>query len=206
MTKPIPVTVAGLDGDKVALAFDVAGATIGRHEASIVAGDPSATALVPAPFNPYVVAGQTTAVLTVLNGQTPTATYRFGINSTQPATTTGLAVGSVALALFAAAYLESYLRALRRGRSRFSATVGFPLSAAMFAVAVVGAAWVLLGHEPTVTTLAVSTTLAAVGGIAATIAAMRVGRTYRYRRSRRALERALATKLHRGERWSLVRQ
>jgi serine/threonine-protein kinase len=162
--------------------------------------------MVPAPLNPYVLAGRTTAVLTVLNGQTPTATYRFGLSSTQPATTTGLAVGAAVLALFAGAYLESYLRALRRGRSRISASVGLPLCAAGLAVAVVGAAWVLLNREPTVTTLVVSATLAAVAGVAATIGAMRVGRTYRYRGSRRALERALAMKLHEGERWSLVRQ
>jgi serine/threonine-protein kinase len=206
MTKPVPVTVVGLQGDRVALALDVAGATVGRHEATITPAGPGPTAMVPAPVNPYVLAGRTTAVLTVLNGQTPTATYRFALASTQPATTTGLAVGAVVLALFTLAYAESYLRGLRRGRSRVSASVGLPLSAAGSAVAAVGAVWVLLGHEPTVTTLVASAALAAAAGIAATIGAMRVGRAFRYRRSRRALERALAMKLYEGERWSLVRQ
>jgi serine/threonine-protein kinase len=203
VAKPIPVSVTGVAGDRVALGFDVAGVTVGRHEAPIV---PGAAAMVPAPFNPYVLAGHTTAVLTVLDGQTPTATYRFGVDTTQRATTTGVAALCVVLALFTVAYLESYLRALRRGRSRVSASIGVPLSAAGLAVAVVGAAWVLLGHEPTVATLVASAAMAAAAGIAATIAAMRVGRTYRYRRSRKALEQALALKLHRGERWSLVRQ
>jgi serine/threonine-protein kinase len=206
MTKPVPVTVAGLQGDRVALALDVVGVTVGRHEATITPAGPGPTAMVPAPVNPYLLAGRTTAVLTVLNGQTPTATYRFALASTQPATTTGLAVGAVVLALFTLAYAESYLRGLRRGRSRVSASVGLPLSAAGSAVATVGAVWVLLGHEPTVTTLVASAVLAAAAGIAATIGAMRVGRTFRYRRSRRALERALAMKFHEGQRWSLVRQ
>lgn len=206
MTKPIPVSVAGLPGDRVALAVDVAGATIGHHEAPIAPAAPVPTAMVPAPFNPYVLAGRMTGVITVLNGQTAIATYRFGLTSTQPATTTGLTVAAAVLALFTAAYLESCLRALRRGRGRFSASVGLPLSAAGFAVAVAGVGWVLLGHQPTVGTLVASAAIAAVAGIAATVGAMRAGRTYRYRRSRRALERALAIKLHQGERWSLVRR
>ena len=206
MSKPIPVTVAGLPGDRVTLALDVAGATVGRHEEPITPAATGPTAMVSPPVNRYLLAGRTTAVLTVLDGEAVTATYRFTLTSTQPATTTGLAVGIVVLALFAAAYLESYLRGLRRGRGRISASVGIPLSAAGLAVTVVGAAWVLLGHEPTVATVAASAALAAVAGIAATIGALRLGRAHSYRRSRRALERALAMKLHEGERWSLVRQ
>ena len=124
----------------------------------------------------------------------------------QPATTTALSAGLVGSGAVRRAYPESYLRALRRGRGRFSASIGLPLSAAALAVAIVGAAWVLMGREPTVATLIGSAAIAATAGIAATIGAMRVGRTYRYRRSRRALEQAVAMKLHAGERWSLVRR
>jgi serine/threonine-protein kinase len=95
------------------------------------------------------------------------------------------------LALFAAAYAESYIRALRRGRSRISGIVGLPASAAALAVAVVGGVWVLLGREPTVNTLVGSAALAAAAGIAATIGTSRIGRKYLYRRSRRAREQAL---------------
>ena len=205
-SKPIPVTVAGVEAGTAAIALDVAGATIGRHEAPITPSAQGAVASVPAPFNKYVLAGRTTAVLTVHGDGTPTATYRFGMTSVQPATTTALSVGLVVLGLFGVAYAESYLRALRRGRSRFSASIGLPLSAAALAVATVGAAWVLRGTEPTVATLIGSAALAATAGIAATIGAMRVGRTAKYRRSRRALEQAVAMKLHAGERWSLVRR
>ena len=132
-----------------------------------------------------------TGELRVFGGETPTATYRFGIHTTQPAATTAFAVATVVLALFAAAYVESYIRTLRRGRSRFSGSFGLPLSAAALAVAVVGAVWVLLGREPTVATLVGSAAVAAGAGVAATIGAMRIGRKYRYRRSRRARERAM---------------
>jgi hypothetical protein len=52
------------------------------------------------------------------------------------------------LELFAAAYARSHVRALCRGRSRFSGGVGLPVSA----VAVVSAVWILLSREPTVGT------------------------------------------------------
>ena len=191
MTKPIPVTITGVNGDTAALALNVLGANIGLHDAPLTPNGQTLTAAVPAPINPYLIAGRTTAQLTVLNGQTTTATYRFGIRTTQRATTTAVAVGTVVLALFAAAYLESYLRALRRARNRFSSSVGVPVSSAGLAVAVVGAVWVLLGREPTVATLVGCAALAAAAGIAAASGAMRIGRKYRYRRSRRARERAM---------------
>jgi serine/threonine-protein kinase len=206
LSKPIPVTIAAPEGGTVSLAVDVAGMTIGRHEAPIVAGEHGPVAMVPPPFNPYLLAGRTTAVLTVRSGGTPTATYRFGMTSVQPATTTALGVGVVVLALFGAAYTESYLRALRRGRGQFSASIALPLCGAALAVAAVGAAWVVLGREPTMISLSASAAFGAAAGIAAVIGAARAGRSYHYRRSRRILERAVAMKLHQGERWSLIRR
>ncbi|HEX9831466.1 MAG TPA: protein kinase [Mycobacterium sp.] len=190
MSKPIPVTVAGIPGDAVALSLDVLGTPVGRHDAPLVPEGPGLTAQVPAPVNPFVLAGDLTGEVTVLSGETPFSSYRFGIRTTQPALTTAAAVALAVLTLFAAAYVESYIRALRRGRSRFSGSFGLPLSAAALAVAAVGAAWILLGREPTVPTLVGSTALAAAAGVAATLGAMRIGRKYRYRRSRRAAERA----------------
>jgi len=189
MSKPIPVTVAGAPGERVKLAVDVLGTPVAGQQAPLVPGGQEMTAAVPPPVNPYLLAGNLTGEVSVLSGETPTATYRFGIHSTQPALTTAFAVATVVLALFAAAYVESYIRTLRRGRSRLSGSFGLPLSAAALAVAALGAVWVLLGREPTVATLVGSSAVAAAAGIAATIGAMRIGRKYRYRRSRRARER-----------------
>jgi hypothetical protein len=189
MSKPVPVTVGGAEGDAAALALDVLGQSVGSHRAPLVPGPAGRTAVVPPPLNPYVVAGNLTGQLSILNGQNATATYKFGMRSTQRALTTAVAVGTLVLALFSAAYVESYIRTLRRGRSRFSGSFGLPLSAAALAIAVVGAVWVLMGREPTVTTVVGCAGLAAAGGIAATIGATRIGRKYRYRRSRRAKER-----------------
>ncbi len=194
MSKPIPVTVAGVPADNVALSWNIFGATVGRHDAPLTPGPQASTAEVPAPVNPYVVAGRMTGELTVSRPESAPLKYRFGMKSTQPATTTALAVATVVLVLFAAAYVESYIRALRRGRSRFSGSFGLPLSAGGIGIAVVGAAWVLLGREPTVASLIATAVLAAASGLAATFGAMRIGHKYRYRRSRRARERALALK------------
>jgi serine/threonine protein kinase len=186
LTKPIPVTVTGANGDAVSLALDTFDTMVGRHVAPLIPGPQGPTASLPAPLNPYLLAGRTTAELSILSDGIPTATYRFGMQSVQPAKTTAVAAGVLVLALFAVAYVESFTRALRRGRSRFSASFGLPLCAAALAVAVVGAVWVLLGREPTMQTVVGSAALAAAAGIAGTIGAMRIGRRYRYRRSRRA--------------------
>lgn len=192
LSKPIPVTVAGVEGGAAALGLNLLGMPLGRHDAPLTPAADGLTAAVPAPMNPYLVAGRMTAELELMSGETPTATYQFGIRSTQPAITTAVAFATVVLTAFAAAYIESYVRALRKGRSRLSGSLGLPLSAAALAVAAVGAVWVLLGREPTVATLVGCAGLAAAAGIAATVGAMRIGRKYRYRRSRRARERAQA--------------
>lgn len=194
MSKPIPVTVTGVPAADVALGWNIFGATVGRHVAPLVPGAQASTADVPAPVNPYVVAGRMTGELTVSQPGDAPLTYRFGMDSTQSAMTTALAVATVVLTLFAAAYVESYIRALRRGRSRFSGSFGLPLAAGGLGIAAVAAAWVLLGVEPTVATLIGSAVLAAGGGVAATLGAMRIGYKYRYRRARRARERAMALK------------
>lgn len=194
MSKPVPVAVSGLAADRVQLSWSVFGAQVGQQEASLVPGPRGLAADVSVPVNPYVVAGQMTWQLTVMSPDQGPRTYLFGVRSTQSALTTALAVAVVVLTLFAAAYVESFVRSLRRGRSRFSGSFGLPLAAVGIGIAVVGAAWVLIGREPTVATVVATALTAAAAGLAATVGAMRVGYKYRYRRARRARERALALK------------
>jgi serine/threonine-protein kinase len=184
MTKPIPITVSGIDGDTAGLSLDVLGVPVGQRDSPLILGGQGLTAAVPPPVNPYVLAGRITGEVTIRNGPTETGTYRFGIRTTQPATTTAVAVITVLLALFAGAYAESFVRALRRGRSRVTGYIGLPAGAAGLAVSVVGAVWVLLGREPTVKAIVGSAVLAAAAGIAATVAASRIGRKYRHRRKK----------------------
>ena len=190
MSKPIPVTVTGMQGDAATLAWQILGTAVGRHEAALVPGANGLATELAAPLNPYLIAGQTTAELNVLQAGNTVATYRFPVQSTQSSFTTALAVGAVVVALFAIAYLESYLRALRRGRSRIVASVGLPVSAALLAVALVAAAWVVLGHQPTLTSVVTCAALGAAAGASAVVGGMRSGQASRYRRRRRARQRA----------------
>jgi serine/threonine-protein kinase len=185
LAKPIAVTVTNPDGDRVALAFDVVGTTVGRHYAPLRPGGQGATATVRSPIHPYLMAGRLTAMVTVLRGQNVVATYRFAIQSTQPATTTALAITTVVLVLFALAFLESSMRALRQARDRVTAAIGVPTSAAALALAGLTAVWILTGRQPATETALGSAELAAAAGIAAVMGANRVGRAYRSRRSRR---------------------
>src|SRR5262249_13202667 len=164
---------ANPDGDRVALALDVVGTTIGRHDAPLLPGGQAAMATVRSPVHPYLMAGRLTAMVTVLRGQNVVATYRFAVQSTQPATTTALAVTTVVLALFALAFLESSMRALRQARDRVTATIGVPTSAAALALAGLTAVWILIGRQPATETVLGSVELAAAAGIAAAIGATR---------------------------------
>jgi hypothetical protein len=70
-------------------------------------------------------------------------------------------------------------------------------------VAIVGAAWVLMGREPTVATLFGCAAVGAAAGVAGVIAATRQGRLNRYRRAHRPLN---ATTVITSGRTVIVRQ
>lgn len=184
MTKPIEVTVEGVKGDSAALAQNVLGITVGDHGAPLSTEGPSLTAELDPP-NPYIVAGSTTGELRLKDGDDTTASYRFGMRSTQSALTTALAGGVVFLALFALAYIESYTRTLRRGRHDMSARFGLPIATAIFAVAIVGAVWIAVGREPTVATMLSCAFIGAAAGVSVTIGAVRHGAINRNRRGPR---------------------
>lgn len=181
-----PISVVSTDSGAAELSVVVLGQSFGGQQVALL---PGATTQVPAPVNRYVLAGALTGQLVIKQGETITATQYFAIRTTQPAYTTALAVGVVVLALFAAAYVESYIRALRRGRNRVSGSFGLPFSAAVLSVAMVGAVWVVLGREPTIATVIGCAVVAGAAGIAATVGSMRMGAKFRYRRARRRAAR-----------------
>ena len=184
LSKPLSVGVTVAGADAVTLSLDILGLPVGRREAQLSPGGVGGTATVPPPVNRHVVAGNIPAEITVLRDHISLGTERFMLSSTQPAAATATAAGTVVLVLIAGAYLESHLRVLRRGRERPSSVVAVPLFAAALAVAVVAAAWILLGKPPTVATLVVSAGLGAGAGLAAAIGAGQSGRRARDERAR----------------------
>lgn len=184
LSKPLPVGVTVAGADAVKLSLNVLGLPVGSRETQLSAGGAGGATTVPPPVNRHVVAGKIPAEITVLRDHIPLGTARFTLSSTQPAAATATAAATVILVLIAGAYLESHLRVLRRGRERPSSVVAVPLFAAALAVAVVAAAWILLGKPPTVATLVVSAVLGAGAGLAAAIGAGQRGRRARDERAR----------------------
>ncbi|MFB7717696.1 protein kinase [Nocardia sp. NPDC056100] len=187
LSKPIPVTLNGVDADSVRLSLKVLGATVGGAAADM---SPGTEVEVSPPVNPYVLAGNQTAELTLFRNGSQVQSYEFGMHSTQRATTTATAIGTLLLILFAAAYAESNARTLRRGSSRIAATIGLTLSTAVLGIAAVAAAWVLLGREPTLATVIVCAAVGAGAGAALATGCRRVGKRFRYVRVLRMRERA----------------
>ncbi len=184
LTKPIPVRVNGIDADAASLKVTVLGVPLLGEVVPFIPGEPGAT--LPAPVNQYVMAGHLTGELVLLRNNSEIATEQVELHVVQRPATTVTAATVVLLALFALAYLESNMRRLRRGRGAFANSAGLVISAALLAVALVGGAWILLGHPPALATTAGSATLAAAAGLAASIGARRIGKRRRYlRRARR---------------------
>ncbi|BEK86049.1 serine/threonine-protein kinase [Nocardia seriolae] len=186
LSKPVPVTITGSDADSAKLSVNVLGIGAGGESADLKGG----AGELAAPVNKYVLAGRLTGELSLSRNGSQMQAYRFGVRTTQPATTTATAVGVLLLLLFAGAYAESNARTLRRGSARFASTVGLAISAGLLGVAAVGASWVLLGHEPTLLGVIGCAAGGAAAGLALATGCRRVGKRYRYVRIQRLRERA----------------
>ncbi|MGW5107072.1 protein kinase domain-containing protein [Nocardia sp. NPDC004123] len=186
LSRPVPITVSGADADEAKLSVDVLGVRAGGQGAAL----PGGSGELSAPVNQYVLAGRLTGELSLSRAGSETATYRFGVRTRQRATTTATAVGILLLLLFAAAYAESNARTLRRGSARFAATVGLAISTGLLGIAAAGAAWVLLGREPTLPGVIVCAAGGVAAGLALAVGCRRVGKRYRYLRVQLLRERA----------------
>jgi serine/threonine-protein kinase len=136
----------------------------------------------------YLLAGRLTGEIALLRAGAVVGRWRLVTQTAQSGWLSVVGLVVVVLALFSLAYIEQFLRALWRGRRRFTATVGLGPSAALLAVAVVGAAWLAAGRQPSLASLVACAVLGAVSGFAAAPAARRAGRLRRLRR--RAARRA----------------
>lgn len=181
MAKPIDVTVLGVQGDTVSITRSVLGIPIGTHDAPLEVVGGAAVAGVDG-FNPYVLGGVTSAELRIADGDKTTASYRFGMRNTQSAAMTAFTGGVVLIALFALSYVESFTRALRRGRIGLSQRIGLQIAAAILSVAMVAGVWIAVGREPTSTTVVVCALIGVAAGVSGTVAAIRRGAINRWHR------------------------
>ncbi|MUL76610.1 serine/threonine-protein kinase [Mycolicibacterium sp. CBMA 226] len=185
LAHPIPVTISAPNVTDVSLSLNILGLSVATQKAELQ----GSAGTVSAPVSPLILAGQLAAEVTVTTGNKSAAWYRFQLRSTQSPLPTATTVCIGLLALFSAAYLESSLRTLRRGRGSVASGATAVVSAVALAFVGLAALWAYLGRQPTPVSLFGAVSLAAMAAIAAGVAAARAGKVRRYRRS---LDRALA--------------
>lgn len=190
LTQPVIVSTAGEPiADTAELTLSVLGVTVAEESASLIPDAGRNVATIPALDGGYLVAGALTGELSLTSPGAEPSSSTFPVQTVQPAITTAAAVGVAALILFAAAYLESFLRSLRRGHRRASAGIGVPAFGGVLAIGLVGAAWILVGREPTFLALAIAVILGVLAGAAGAVGAWRIGCRRRYRRKAKVTDR-----------------
>jgi serine/threonine-protein kinase len=182
---PIPVALSNLPANvtSVQVGFSIAGIPLPPSAVGpVTRATNTATASVGATTDRYLVGGTVTGDLRLLdvNGAT-VADQKFLARGKQPPFLTVPGGLLIALFLFVAAYMESLLRPLRRGRRTVSGVAGMTLLGVALGVLVVGIMWQLGNPETTVTTLIICAACGAGTGVTTALAAVRIGRRARIR-------------------------
>ncbi|WP_326943984.1 serine/threonine protein kinase [Amycolatopsis sp. NBC_01307] len=143
LSKPLTVTGPGNPG-RIALDLTAAGIPLGSAETTAKAAGNGFTAQLELPgLARWIVGGAVTATI-----QTGTVTQTFTLLTSQHPLASAMGAGSLILALFALAYLESVLRNVRNGHRGRGALVAGPVLGVLFGAAVWLCVSVLRVHEP----------------------------------------------------------
>ncbi|WIX84980.1 serine/threonine-protein kinase [Amycolatopsis sp. DG1A-15b] len=143
LSKPLVLTGAGNPG-RVALDLSAAGIPLGSAATEAKPGGNGFTAELTLPgIARWIVGGAVTAEV-----RTGSSTQTFTLITSQHPLASALGAGSLILALFALAYLESGLRTIRNGHRWRGAAAGGPVLGLLFGAAVWLCVSVLRVHEP----------------------------------------------------------
>ncbi|MEV6874468.1 serine/threonine-protein kinase [Amycolatopsis sp. NPDC051128] len=143
LSKPLTLTGPGNPGG-VALDLSAAGIPLGSAEAQANPDGNGFTAQLTMPgLARWIVGGAVTATV-----RTGAVTQTFTLRTSQHPLASAMGAGSLILALFALAYLESGLRTIRNGHRWRGAAVGGPVLGVLFGAAVWLCVSVLRVHEP----------------------------------------------------------
>jgi len=181
-----PIVVAGTlpqsaaSANQVALGFSAAGVSLGQAKTPITPGpDGKFSATFKTSGSKYLIAGRATGKVELNHDASVLANQSFGAKSTQPAYLTVPGVIMIASLLFIAGYPASILRGMRRGRKKVTGTVGLTILGGLFGVFVVCGMWLFGGKEPVSGTLAASVVVGMLGGFAAGLGGLQLGRRRR---------------------------
>ncbi|OXM67663.1 serine/threonine-protein kinase [Amycolatopsis vastitatis] len=143
LSKPLVMTGTGNPG-RVTLDLSAAGIPLGSASAEAKPDGNGFTAQLTLPgIARWIVGGAVTADV-----RTDTSTRTFTLLTSQHPLASALGAGSLILALFALAYLESGLRTIRNGHRWRGAAVGGPVLGILFGAAAWLCVSVLRVHEP----------------------------------------------------------
>jgi serine/threonine-protein kinase len=143
LSKPLTLTGPGNPG-RVALDLSAAGIPLGSAAAEAKPDGNGFTAQLTLPgIARWIVGGAVTADV-----RTGSSTQTFTLLTSQHPLASAMGAGSLILALFALAYLESGLRTIRNGHRWRGAAVGAPVLGVLFGAAVWLCVSVLRVHEP----------------------------------------------------------
>jgi serine/threonine-protein kinase len=143
LSKPLTLTGPGNPGP-VAVDLAAAGIPLGSAEAQAKPDGNGFTAQLTLPgIARWIVGGAVTATV-----RTGSVTQTFTLRTSQHPLASAMGAGSLILALFALAYLESGLRTIRNGHRWPGAVVGAPVLGVLFGAAAWLCVSVLRVHEP----------------------------------------------------------
>jgi serine/threonine-protein kinase len=190
LAKTFPVTgrLPAEGAQQVRMKFSAAGVSLGTGTSPIVTNpDGTFTSTVDATASRYMLAGRATGELSFLGADGAVlSTREFEAESKQAGYVTA-PFGAALLGLFfLLGYIDSNLRALRRGKRRVTSVIAMTILAVPIGVAVSLLAWATTSREPTPAGIAVTAAVAAAAGLAAGWGGLRSGRRRLHKRAEAA--------------------
>ena len=153
LSRPITVSgqATGTGPFQLVLSLSGSGVPLGSSPAATIQPDGSghfATTVQLASVTRWIVGGAVTGELTMSRAGQPDTVAQFTLDTKQTPIASAMGAGGLLLTLFAAAYIESTLRVLRRGHRLRGAPVTGAVQGALFGAALWLLVSVLLRHEP----------------------------------------------------------
>ena len=186
--KPTP------NATQVRMELKAAGVSLGTGTSPIVVNpDGTFTSTVDATASRYLLSGRATGDLAFLGADNAVlANQEFEVENKQPGYLTAPFFAALIGLFFLLGWIDSNLRALRRGKRTVTSVIAMTILSVPVGVAVALLAWAATGREPTPAGVAATAAVAALAGAAAGWGGFRSGRRRLHKRTEAAKAKAAA--------------
>ncbi|RIK06436.1 MAG: serine/threonine protein kinase [Acidobacteria bacterium] len=161
-------------GQIVTISFSVAGVPLGSAEGKVADIDNRTSAQIDAHSLKYFLAGETRGEITFKGAQNQQPAI-FTAKSKQNPLLTVPGLATIALLLFAAAYMEATMRSMRRGRRKTGGVIELAFLGAIVGATLLLLSWLVQAKSPTIVGLGLCAMLGAASGAALGAATGRIG-------------------------------